>query len=167
MIRKANLADGAAIHQLVNAFADRGLMLARPLAEIYENIRDYVVVIERGRVAAVAGLHFNWDDLAEIKSVAVKSGFQGRGWGRQLVEACLAEGRALGVKRFYALTYVPDFFRKLGFRRIQRDTLPHKVWTECVKCSKFPNCDEVAMLRDEGRARQTAGGVRRASGKRS
>jgi len=148
MIRKAKLSDAKTIQALINAFAARGLMLARPLSEIYENIRDYFVGVERGRVVAVAGLHFDWDDLAEVKSVAVQEGHQRRGLGRQLVAACLREGRALGVMRFFALTYVPDFFKRLGFRRIDRKLLPHKVWSECVKCPKFPDCDETALVLD-------------------
>jgi amino-acid N-acetyltransferase len=146
MIRKATLTDAPAIQRLINGFADRGKMLPRPLAEIYENIREYFVAVERGRVAGTAALHINWDDLAEIKSVAVAAKLQGRGTGQALVEACLAEGRCLGIRRFYVLTYVPDFFRRFGFKRVDRKTLPHKVWTECVKCSKFPDCDETAMV---------------------
>jgi len=150
MIRKANLADAVSIQKLVNSLAQKGLMLPRPLSEIYENIRDYFVMDQGRGIVAVAGLHVNWEDLAEIKSVAVEKRQQGKGLGRTLVQACLDEGAALGVKRFYALTYVPDFFKKMGFRRIDRAVLPHKVWTECVKCPKFPDCDEIAMLREVG-----------------
>jgi amino-acid N-acetyltransferase len=150
MIRKAHLADAVAIHKLVNSLAQKGLMLPRPLSEIYENIRDYFVMDKGRGIMAVAGLHVNWEDLAEIKSVAVEKRQQGKGLGRAVVQACLDEGAALGVKRFYALTYVPDFFKKMGFRRIDRAVLPHKVWTECVKCPKFPDCDEIAMLREVG-----------------
>lgn len=146
MIRKANLADATAIQQLINTFAQRGQMLARPLSEIYENIREYFVYEKRGAVIGTAGLRVNWADLAEIKSVAVKKTYHGRGVGRELVQACLQEGRDLGLKKYYVLTYVPDFFKRLGFRRINRKVLPHKVWNECVKCPKFPDCDEVPML---------------------
>jgi amino-acid N-acetyltransferase len=148
MIRKATLTDGPAIHKLVNSLAQKGLMLARPLSEIYENIRDYFVIEEREKIVAVAGLHINWEDLAEIKSVAVDRRYQKKGLGREVVQACLDEGLDLGIKRFYVLTYVPDFFKKMGFKRIDRAILPHKVWTECVKCPKFPDCDEIAMIRD-------------------
>lgn len=151
MIRKAQLVDAPAIQKLVNSLAQKGLMLPRPLSEIYENIRDYFIIEKGKALTAVAGLHVNWEDLAEIKSVAVAKRWQGKGLGRALVQACLDEGVALGVKRFYALTYVPDFFKKLGFRRIDRAVLPHKVWTECVKCPKFPDCDEIAMLREVGK----------------
>jgi len=150
MIRKARLTDAVAIHKLVNSLAQKGLMLPRPLSEIYENIRDYFVVDAGRGLKAVGGLHVNWEDLAEIKSVAVDKRQQKKGLGRAVVQACLDEGEALGIKRFYALTYVPDFFKKMGFHRIDRAVLPHKVWTECVKCPKFPDCDEIAMLREIG-----------------
>jgi amino-acid N-acetyltransferase len=156
VIRKATLADGPAIQKLINGFADQGKMLSRPLAEIYENIREYFVAVERGRVAGTAALHINWDDLAEIKSVAVAATLQGKGTGQALVEACLAEGRGLGIRKFYVLTYVPGFFRRFGFKRVDRKTLPHKVWTECVKCSKFPDCDETAMVLAPGKRRKPA-----------
>jgi len=149
MIRKANIRDAAGIHRLINGHAERGAMLSRSLSEIYENIRDYFVAVERGRVVGVCGLHVNWEDLAEIKSLAVDTRQQKKGLGRQLVEACIQEGRNLGIKRFYALTYVDKFFKKLGFRRIQRDILPHKVWSDCIKCAKFPNCDEIAVMRED------------------
>jgi len=146
MIRKARLTDAPAIQKVINAFAQRGQMLPRPLAEIYENIREYFVCERRSAVVGVAGLHVNWEDLAEVKSVAVKKTCQGRSVGRELVQACLDEGRELGIRKFYVLTYVPDFFKRFGFRRIDRKVLPHKVWTECVKCPKFPDCDEIAMM---------------------
>lgn len=145
MIRKARLSDAPAIQALINDFAKRGQMLPRPLSEIYENIREYFVAEEKGRLAGVAGLHVNWADLAEIKSVAVAKAHQKKGLGKLLVQACLDEGRVLEIGKFYVLTYVPEFFKKMGFRRIDRKTLPQKVWNECVKCPKFPDCDEVAM----------------------
>lgn len=146
MIRKATVNDAVAIHQLINTAARRGQMLGRALAEIYENIRDYYVAVERRRVVAVCGMHVNWEDLAEIKSLVVAPSYQGRGFGRLLVNACMAEGQMLGVHRFYALTYVEEFFKKLGFRKVSRERLPQKVWSECIRCHKFPDCDEVAML---------------------
>ena len=148
MLRKAKLEDAAAMQQLINQAAGRGQMLTRPIAEIYENIRDYYVFQQRQRIVGVCGLHINWEDLAEIKSLVVAPKFQGKGLGRQLVEACMAEGKELGIRRFYALTYMDAFFRKLGFRRISREKLPQKVWSECIRCHQFPNCDEVAMLRE-------------------
>ena len=152
MIRKACLDDGLDIQKIINFYAKQGKMLARSLSEIYENIRDYSVAIEKGRLAGVVGLHVNWEDLAEVKSLAIKKNYQGRGLGEQLVQVALKEGRELGIKRFYTLTYIPLFFKPLGFKIITRDKLPHKVWSECVKCPKFPDCDEIAMLREDYRA---------------
>jgi amino-acid N-acetyltransferase len=149
MIRKALLKDAPGMHRLINTHAKRGAMLGRSLSEIYENIRDYYVALERGRVVGVCGLHVNWDDLAEIKSLAVADTHQKKGLGQDLVEACMLEGGTLGIRRFYALTYVPEFFKRLGFRKINRDILPHKVWSDCIKCVKFPNCDEIAVMRDQ------------------
>lgn len=145
MIRKALMTDAKAIHKLIKERAQQDEMLPRALSEIYENIRDYFVAVERGRVVGVAGLHVNWDNLAEIKSVAVSGRYQGRGLGRKLVQACLDEGGQLKINSFYVLTYVPNFFKKMGFKRIKREALPHKVWNECIRCPHFPNCNEVAM----------------------
>jgi amino-acid N-acetyltransferase len=127
MIRKATLDDAAIMHQLINEAARQGQMLGRALAEIYENIRDYYVAVERKRIIGVCGMHVNWEDLAEIKSLVVAPSHQKRGLGRELVEACIAEGRELGVRRFYALTYVGDFFKRLGFKKVSREQLPQNV----------------------------------------
>jgi amino-acid N-acetyltransferase len=154
MIRKATLVDASAIHQLINSRAKQGEMLGRSLAEIYENIRDYYVAESRGVVVGVCGLHICWEDLAEIKSLAVKPNSQSKGLGRLLVLTCLDEGKTLKIKRFFALTYVPDFFKKVGFKRIKREVLPHKIWSDCIKCPHFPNCNEIAMMLDLGRKNQ-------------
>ncbi len=145
-IEKARIGDGPQIHQLINTFADRGEMLARPLSEIYENIRDFFVVREGERVVACAALHVNWEDLAEIKSVAVAEEYQRKGIGDRLIQACLKEARDLGISTIFCLTYKPEFFGTVGFNQVEKMTLPHKVWNECYRCSKFPNCDEVAMV---------------------
>lgn len=146
MIRKATLQDAPQMQRLINAAAKRGLMLGRALSEIYENIRDYYVAIERKRIVGVCGLHVNWGDLAEIKSLVVAPSQKGKGIGRSLLESCIREGEALGVRRFYALTYVAGFFKKMGFRKVPREKLPQKVWSECIRCQKFPDCDEVAVV---------------------
>ncbi len=121
-------------------------MLARPLSEIYENIRDYFVVREGERVIACAALHVNWSDLAEIKSVAVAEDSQRQGIGDRLVEACLSEAKGLGILTVFCLTYKPAFFERCGFSQVDKMELPHKVWTECYRCPKFPNCDEIALI---------------------
>ena len=121
-------------------------MLARPLSEIYENIHDFFVVREGERVIACAALRISWSDLAEIKSVAVAEDCQRRGIGNRLIKACLKESKALGISTIYCLTYKPEFFDTLGFAQVEKMTLPHKVWNECYRCPKFPNCDEVALI---------------------
>ncbi len=147
-VRKALISDAKAIHSLVNAFADEKAMLPRSLNEIYENIRDFIVCTNNGSVVGVAALHILWEDLAEIRSVAVAGKYQHRGIGKRLVRQSLREARALGIKRVFALTYNPGFFTGLGFRDIDKNTLPHKIWGECLKCHKFPECDESAVIID-------------------
>ena len=134
------------MHQLINYFADKDEMLPRPLSELYENIRDYFVVRQGERVIACASLHVSWLDLAEIKSMAVVEDNQEQGIGTQLVEACLKEARGLGIPTVFCLTYKPAFFEKFGFYQLDKMELPRKVWTECYRCPKFPNCDEVALI---------------------
>ncbi len=146
-VERARISDATQMHQLINYFADKGEMLARPLSEIYENIRDYFVVRKDERVIACAALHVNWSDLAEIKSVAVAEDSQRQGIGNQLIEACLSEAKELGIPTVFCLTYKPAFFEKFGFSQIDKMGLPHKVWNECYRCPKFPNCDEIALIR--------------------
>ena len=145
-IEKAKISDVTRMHELINYFAGRDEMLARPLSEMYENIRDYFVVREGEGLMGCVALHTVWSDLAEIKSLAVAEAGQRSGVGRELVEACLSEARELGLKTVFCLTYKPEFFEKSGFVRVDKMTLPHKVWTECFRCPKFPNCDEVALI---------------------
>ena len=143
---KAKIGDVPQMHQLVNYFADKGEMLARSLSEMYESIRDYFVVRKGERVVACVALHVSWLDLAEIKSLAVAEGNQKEGVGARLVEACLKEAKELGIPTVFCLTYKPGFFEKFGFSQIDKMELPRKVWTECYRCSKFPDCDEVALI---------------------
>jgi len=145
-VEKARISDVPRMHKLVNYFADRGEMLPRALSEIYENIRDFFVVRDGDEVIACVALHVNWEDLAEIKSLAVAEEKQDSGVGTLLAEACLAEARELGIPTVFCLTYKPTFFAKLGFQEVEKMELPRKVWTECYRCAKFPNCDEVAMV---------------------
>ncbi|MGQ9456046.1 MAG: N-acetyltransferase [Armatimonadota bacterium] len=145
-IRKARVPDVPKIQNLINMFADRNAMLPRSLSALYENIRDFFVLEENGHVVGCCALHITWGDLAEIKSLAVDESLHGRGYGRALVQACIEEARVMGVPRVFALTYIPSFFEKLGFVRIDKSKLPHKVWTECINCPKFPNCGEEAVI---------------------
>ena len=145
-VEKARIKDVPQMHQLINYFADKGLMLARPLSQIYENIRDYFVVRQGEQVIACAALHVSWSDLAEVKSLAVTEENQQKNIGRRLVEACLSEVKELGIATVFCLTYQPEFFKKCGFTLVEKSELPHKVWGECYLCPKFPNCDEVALI---------------------
>jgi amino-acid N-acetyltransferase len=147
-LRKARMADARSIQDLVTIFADRDEMLHRSMGEIHENIRDYSIVEEGDRIVGCVALHVNLDQLAEIKSLAVVEECQGKGYGKRLVLACLDEGRDIGLGTVFALTYRPGFFEKLGFRVVDKATLPHKVWTECIRCPKFPDCGEIAVVRD-------------------
>lgn len=147
-VEKATLGDAPQIHRLINSYAGEGFLLPRSLMEIYESIRDFFVIKEGDRVVGTAALKVVWEDLAEVRSVLVAEGYKGRGWGRALIEACIREARELGVRRVFVLTNSPHYFSRLGFRMVDKRELPHKVWSDCLKCPKFPDCDEVAMLVD-------------------
>ena len=144
-VQKATIKEAKQIHKLVNSHAEAGQMLARPLSEIYENIRDYFVIRDGDTILACAALHISWSDLAEVKSLAVESGHRRRKLGTVLVKACLDEATALGITTVFCLTYQPVFFGTCGFNLIEKRELPHKVWGECYRCPKFPDCDESAM----------------------
>ncbi len=146
-LEKAKIQDVPQIHKLINYFADRDEMLPRSLSEIYENTRDYFVYRQGKRVLACAALHIIWSDLAEIKSVAVAKEHQKQGLGTMLVEACLQEAMTLGIPTIFCLTYQPSFFTRFGLSEIDKMELPRKVWTECYRCPKFPDCGEVALIR--------------------
>jgi len=148
MIRKAKIDDIKQIQALINCFAEKDLMLARSLNELYENIRDFWVFVEDKKILGCAALHISWETLAEIKSLAVKESVQGRGIGKDLISACIKEAKDLGAKRIFVLTYRYKYFQKLGFKRVKHADLPHKVWAECINCPKFPNCQEVALLKN-------------------
>jgi len=148
MIREARLRDVKEIQRLVKLYSNRGEMLPRSLSELYDNIRDFVVFTQNRKVVGICALHICWEDLAEIRSLAVEEGIRGRGIGGKLVKACLEESRRLGVKRVFALTYQSDFFERLGFKKVDKSVLPHKIWTDCLKCVKFPDCDEIAVVKE-------------------
>ncbi|NIO17175.1 MAG: N-acetyltransferase [Deltaproteobacteria bacterium] len=148
-IRRATIKDAREIYALIANFAARGDMLPRPLSEIYEHIRDYLVCIDNeGRLLGVSSLHIMWEDLAEIRSLAVYAEHSGKGVGTKLVEACIDDAVILGIKRIFALTYKPAYFKRFGFDEVDKSTLPQKIWSDCLKCSKFPDCDETAVIRD-------------------
>lgn len=145
-VEKARISDAKQIQEVVNSFADKGDMLARALSEIYENLRDFFVVRDNNRVVACVSLHISWADLAEIRSLVVSEDKHDQGLGSLLIESCLDEARELGIPTVFCLTYKPAFFEKYGFRQVDKMELPRKIWSECYRCPKFPDCDEVALI---------------------
>ena len=151
--RKATFDDIEQIFAIVNDYASDGVMLARSRNTLYETLRDMVVAEdEQGTIVGVGGLHILWDRLAEIRTMAVSPRLTRRGIGAEIVKRLLEEGRKIGVTKFFTLTYKPGFFQTLGFHTVTKETLPPKVWKDCIDCPKFPNCDEIALVRDEGGA---------------
>ena len=144
-IRKAKVKDAAEIFKILQHFALKEVLLPRSLNSIYENIRDFFVCEVDGKIVGVGSLHVYWEDLAEIKSLAVKEEYQHLGIGRNIVQECLNEAKELGIKRVFALTYVPDFFKKIGFEITDKSNFPQKVWTECIHCVKFNDCHEIPV----------------------
>ena len=138
------------IHKIINDYAKERLMLPRSLFAIYENIRDFLIVIDdqTDSVLGCGALHVAWEDLAEIKSLAILKDVKRKGYGKLIVEGLMKEAKELGIKKVFALTYVPDFFKKFDFIQIDRDTLPHKIWAECIHCPYFPNCNEIALIKE-------------------
>lgn len=145
-IRKAKIDDAVHIQDIVNYYADKDKMLPRSLNEIYENIRDFWVCEDNNAVIACGALHIAWEDLAEIKSLAVKEEYNNKGIGAQILKECIADAKNMGLKKIFALSYVPGYFKKFGFKEIPKEKLPHKIWTECIRCPKFPDCGEIALL---------------------
>ncbi|MDO9516513.1 MAG: N-acetyltransferase [Methanosarcinaceae archaeon] len=147
MLRKATISDVEAMRHLINNYAKQELMLAKSLSELYENIRDFYVYEENGKIIGCCALHVIWDDFAEVLSLAVDPEYNKRGIGSQLLNACIENGYTLGLKSVFTLTYAPGFFEKNGFSRVEKASLPHKVWGGCIKCPKFPECDEIALVK--------------------
>jgi amino-acid N-acetyltransferase len=145
-IRKARINDLKQVHVLINDFAKREQMIPRSLSELYETLRDFIICEENGSVFGVCALHIMWEDLAEIRSLAVDKRYQKLGIGKDLVKQCLKEAKMLGLKKIFALTYHPGFFKKLGFDEIDKASLPQKIWGDCLRCPKFPECDEHAVI---------------------
>jgi amino-acid N-acetyltransferase len=148
MIRKGKLKDVNEIQKLIKLYSIRGDILPRSLSELYDHIRDFFVSTQNRKLVGICALHICWDDLAEIRSLAVQEEVRKRGIGAKLVKACLDESKRLGVRRVFALTYQPEFFERLGFKKVDKAVLPHKIWTDCLKCVKFPDCDEVAVVKE-------------------
>jgi amino-acid N-acetyltransferase len=147
MIRKAKITDTKSIYTLISFWAKQGKVLGRSLNYLYENIRDFWVFEEKNKIVACCALHIvGWQELGEIKSLVVAKNFQQRSIGSRLVSQCLEEARSLGIKKVFALTFAPKFFKKLKFQEIKMQDLPHKIWSDCVDCVYFPNCKEKAVI---------------------
>jgi amino-acid N-acetyltransferase len=146
MVRKATLQDVKKIHGIVNYYASRGDMLPRSLGELYDNMRDYFVYEENGDIQGTGALHICWEDLAEVRSVCVVESMTRRGIGKMIVQACLKEAEQFRIGTLFCLTYQDEFFKRFGFQYTDKKDLPQKIWSDCIKCPKFPECDEIAMI---------------------
>lgn len=146
MLRKASIEDVRKIHAIINQSASTGEMLPRSLGELYDNMRDYFVCQEDGAILGTCALHICWEDIAEVRSLCVTGSARMRGIGRKLVDACIEEARSLAIPRVFVLTYQEQFFAKCGFSPVDKKHLPQKIWSDCIRCPKFPECDELAMI---------------------
>lgn len=146
-VRHAKANDIDSMLEIINEYARQGLMLPRTKLSLLENLQSFIVAEEEGKVVGVAGLHVLWEDLAEIRSLAIAESAKGKGVGKRLVLSLVEECEKLGLKRALALTYQKEFFEKCGFHVVAKETLPQKVWKDCINCSKLPHCDEIAMIR--------------------
>lgn len=145
-IRKAKISDLKKVQKLINDYAKKELMIPRSLNELYETVRDFYICEIDNEVCGVCALHIMWEDLAEIRSLAVDRKYQNKGIGKKLIKHCLKEAKSLGIRKVFALTYMPDYFLKIGFIPIDKASLPQKIWRDCVNCPKFPECDEHAVI---------------------
>ena len=145
--RKAKMHDVEQLHTLINEFAEGGLMPPRSRNTIYEALREFTIIEDTGSFVGTGSLHIIWDDLAEIRALAIKRPYQGQGIGKRLISTLLDEAKELGIHQTFSLTYQVEFFKSCGFREVSKEEMPHKVWKECINCPKFPNCDEVALVK--------------------
>ena len=146
-IRKARMKDIPLLHTLVMNEANKGNLLPRSLTQLYTAIRDFYVAEDDGNVIGCCALAVIWERLVEVRSLIVADNYRRRGIGKLLVQACIDDAKELGAGQVFTLTYQTAFFATLGFEEVPKETLPQKIWTDCVHCPKFPNCDEIAMLR--------------------
>jgi amino-acid N-acetyltransferase len=148
-LRKAKIQDVKAIHDILTYYGNQIILLPRSLSELYDHLRDFYVIESgqnKGDILGVCALNISWQDLGEIRSLAVVEQRQQKGLGSQLVEACLKEAAELGLTKVFVLTLIKGFFTRFGFSVVEKSTLPHKIWADCIKCPRFPDCDEVAMI---------------------
>ena len=148
MLHQAATRDIPRIQKILEYYASQELLLPRPLSDLYENVRDFIIYKEEKEIIGASALHVCWEDLGEIRSLAVIPERTKKGIGSQLVNRCETEARQLGLQKAFTLTYQESFFTKLGYHKIDKNLLPHKVWRDCLQCVKFPNCDEIAMIKN-------------------
>ncbi|MFW5636166.1 MAG: N-acetyltransferase [Thermodesulfobacteriota bacterium] len=148
-IRKATIEDVKSVHRLLHAYSGEGDLIPRPLSRLYDHVRDFWVAAdpESGRVAGCCALQFCWEDLGEIRSLAVDTDLRGRGTATGLVNTCIEEARSFEMSRLFCLTFKPGFFERFGFVRIDRADLPLKIWSDCMLCVRFPDCEGIAMMK--------------------
>ncbi|MDD5022502.1 MAG: N-acetyltransferase [Endomicrobiaceae bacterium] len=147
LIRQAKVSDVKGMHLLVKGHAQKGELLARPLSDLYEKIPDFIVAEEKGEIISCGALHVSWEDLAEVRTLIVTKKYQKKGIGAKMVYELERRAHKLGVKKVFALSFRPKFFKKIGYIEINRDILPHKVWRDCIKCPMFPDCGETALIK--------------------
>jgi len=145
-IRKAKIKDVQNIQQLINSYVQEGKLLPRSLSELYERVRDFFVAEIDEKIIGCCALHIIWEDLAEIRSLAVSKDMTHQGIGMKLLEAAVNSAKELEIDKIFVLTYSTDFFKAFGFKLVDKSTLPHKIWGECIKCVHFPNCNEEALI---------------------
>ena len=147
MIKKATIQNVKKIYKLLEIYGQQGILLPRPLSVLYENIRNFLVYKDKNnQVIGCCSLQICWEDLAEIRSLAVHPNHKNKKIGKMLIKAHIAEAEEFGIKKIFALTYVPEFFAKLGFKKIDKKKLPTKIWSDCIHCLKYPDCDEIAVM---------------------
>ena len=154
MVRKPKLTEVVSMKQLLDEAAAEEQVLARQLPELYENVRDFYVYVDKKGLGGLVALHIDMVDLAEVRSLVVRKDLRVHGVGRRLVETVVAEAELLDIARVYALTRLPEFFEKNGFRVVDRNELPYKVFKDCIRCRLYPGCDEIAVIRDLATAKE-------------
>lgn len=145
-IRRARIQDAYKIQEIIKKYSVESDLLKRSIADLYSQIRDYIVAVDGKKLAGVIAVHVYWEDLSEIRSFVLEKKYRGKGYGEMLLKKALEEAGTVGTKNVFALTKIPDFFKKNGFKIIPKNKLPHKIWKDCFACTKFPDCDETALI---------------------
>jgi len=148
VLRRLTVQDVPSVADLINGYATLGQMLPRSHHKLYQFLRDFIGAWDGDLLVGCGALALVWERLGEVRSLAVLPEYRGKGIGRQMVHYLLEDARKMGLDRVFALTYQQAFFEHIGFRQVARETLPHKIWGDCLDCPKFPNCDEIAMILD-------------------